>query len=149
MAALVGFNALDWILRTYVPIWLDAIGARAAATSLRASKPIADEAGFLAARAAAVQAITLAWEGAKVQAVEKVADAESYYSGKGMAPRLGFDAIERNLAAARIARDPASTAASIVAWRRASLLVLLSGGTQAMDALGASLDAEAAKVTLG
>lgn len=149
MAQLVGFDALDWFLRTYVPIWLDAIGAGAAATTLRTSKPIADEVAFNAARTTALGAIATAWAGGKALAGPKFPDAVAYFEGKGIATRIGFDVLDRAVGDAKIQRDPLAPPAALHAWRRACLLVLASGGTQAMDTLGVALDAEISKVTLG
>jgi len=149
MAVLVGFDALDWFLRTYVPIWLDAIGASGAAATLRTSKPIADEAAFTAARTTALGAINTVWAGGKAVAGAKFPDAVAYFEGKGIATRIGFDVLDRAVADAKVARDPIAPPAALHAWRRACLLVLASGGTQAMDTLGAALDAELARVTLG
>lgn len=147
--ALVGFDALDWFLRTYVPLWLDAIGARGAATTLRTAKPIADEVAFTTARTTALGAITTAWAGGKAVAGPKFPDAAAYFEGKGVATRIGFDVLDKAVADAKVARDPLAPPAALHAWRRACLLVLASGGTEAMDALGAALDAEIAKVRLG
>lgn len=149
MAALVGFDALDWFLRVYCPLWLDAIGARQAATDVRALKPIVDEAGFNTARAMVLGAINTAWGSGKALAGPKFPDAVAYFGEKGIATRIGFDVLDRAVADAKIQRDPLAPPAALHAWRRACLLVLASGGTQAMDTLGVALDAEIAKVTLG
>lgn len=147
--ALVGFEALDWFLRTYCPLWLDAIGARAAATDVRALKPIVDETGFNTARAMVLGAINAAWEGTKALAGPKMIDVAAHYQSKGVAIRGGFESMERAMDAAKIARVANAPPAALIAWRRASLLVAASGGTQALDSLAMSVALESGKVQLG
>lgn len=149
MAALVGYDALDWFLRVYCPLWLDAIGAVKTAADVRALPRIADEAAFSSARLAVLGAISTAWNGQKEIAGAKFADALAYYAEKGIDARRGFEALEKAAADAKVARDPKAPPAGLFAWRKAALLVLHSGGTQALDSLSAAARAELAKVTLG
>src|SRR6516165_2280351 len=67
--------ALDWLIRTYAPAWLDLAGLAAEASALRELPRITDDATAEAARSAWDAARAAAWDAARASAWDAAWDA--------------------------------------------------------------------------
>ncbi len=106
------YLALDWLLRTYTPAWLDLAGHMAEAAALREHRRIVDMAEVRSIEPAAQAAQAAAWRAAW-SAAESAA-----WSAAGSAARSAAGRAARS-AAESAARLAASSAASSAAWRTA------------------------------
>ena len=89
------YMALDWLVRTYTPAWLDLAGLREEATELRGHRRIADQTAATAAHEsikAARQSASAAWVAARAAAGYAAGDAAcaaaGYAAGDALAPTV-------------------------------------------------------------
>jgi hypothetical protein len=126
-----GYLALDWLVRTYTPAWLDLAGLTAEAAELRALRRVVDlvaaEAAGPVVRNAKTKAAA-AWDAA-VAAAWDAAVAAAWDAAAAAAGDAAWDAAR----AARAAGDAAWAAAWAAAWDAA--------WAAAVDAAGAARDA--------
>jgi hypothetical protein len=121
-----GYMALDWLIRTYAPAWLDLAGLTAEASPLRdldcvsgpesarAASPVVNAAA--AAAAAAAEARAAAWDAAWAAAWDAAGDAAGTAAWTAAGTAAGAAAWT---AARDAARDAAGDAAGAAAWTAA------------------------------
>ena len=125
-----GYLALDWLIRVYLPAWLDLAGLGEAAL-LRALAPVAD---LDAARAAGL-VVRSARD--KAAAAGAAAGAAAWAAARDAARAAAGDA------AWAAARDAARAAAGDAAWDAAGAVAWDAAGAVAWDAAGAAAGAAA------
>jgi hypothetical protein len=142
------YLALDWLIRTHAPAWLDLAGLTAQAAELRSQPPIADLAAAHAAAPAVRRAnarARAAWAAARDAARAAARDAAWVAAGgaAGVAARdvagdaawaTAWDAARD--AAGDAAWDAAGGAAGVAAWDAAWGAAWVAAGDAAGDAAG-------------
>jgi hypothetical protein len=145
-----GFLALDWLIRTYLPAWLDLAGLADEATALQELEPIrhleaAEAAGPVVRRAsdkaaaagaaAGAAAWAAAWAAAGAAARAAAWDAAWDAAGAAAWDAAGAAAGAAAWAAAgAAARDAAGDAARAAAWDAAGAAAWAAAGAAAWDA---------------
>jgi hypothetical protein len=122
-----GYLALDWLIRTYTPAWLDLAGLTVEATDLRGLRRIVD---MVAARAA----------GPVVRNAQEKAAAAGDAAGDAAWDAAGAAAwAAARAAAGDAAWDAAGDAAGDAAWDAAGAAARAAARAAAWDAAGAAL----------
>ena len=121
------YLALDWLLRTYTPAWLDLAGHMAEAAALREHRRIVDMAAVRSIEPAAQAAQAAAWSAAS--------------SAAGSAAESAASSAARSAAESAAAQAAAESAAGPAAWSAAwsaAWLAASSALTPTVEALQAS-----------
>ena len=125
------YMALDWLVRTYTPAWLDLAGLREEATELRGHRRIADQTAATAAHEsikAARQSASAAWVAARAAAGYAAGDAACAAAGHAAGVAAGH-------AAGVAAGYAACAAAGYAACAAAGYAACAAAGYAAGDAL--------------
>jgi hypothetical protein len=131
------YLALDWLVRTFAPAWLDLAGLAGHAAELRAAAPVID----IGSAPAIMPLLTAAWDAARTAAGDAAGDAatDAATAAATAAARdaAGAAATAAAWDAARAAaRDAAGAAATAAAWDAARA----AARTAATDALQPTVD---------
>lgn len=126
-----GYLALDWLMRTYTPAWLELAGLRGSAASLRRLKPITDLRSARAEVLAARKAVYAAWAAARAAAGDaagEIAELASWVAAGNAAGVATRDAAGAAVLAARVAAGNAAgvaarDAAGIAVWAARNVAV--------------------------
>src|SRR6266568_3202957 len=136
------YLALDWLIRTYTPAWLDLAGLTDVAAELRALRRVADMAAAAAAgpvvwdaQTKAAAAGAAAWDAASAAAWDAAGAAAGDAAGAA-AWDAAWDAA--GAAAGAAARDAAGAAAWDAAWDAAGVAAGVAARDAAWDAAGAA-----------